>query len=110
MNIRVYVAGPITKGDFMANVRAALDAGDALRNRGFYPFVPHLFGFWHLAHPRHYESWMELDFEYLLLCHALLRLPGDSSGADREVALARLKGIPVFESIEDLAQHFAVAA
>lgn len=109
-NIRIYVAGPITKGDQFANVRAAVDAANQLADLGFFPFVPHLFAHWHIIHPRHYEAWMALDFEYLSVCHALLRLPGESAGADREVAFARERGIPVFTSVIDLQMNFTVAA
>jgi len=39
-----------------------------------------------------------------LKCNAVLRLPGESKGADAEVALAEENGIDVFYSIEDLIQ------
>jgi len=32
----------------------------------------------------------------------MLRLPGESSGADRETAKAKALGIPVFETFKDL--------
>lgn len=40
-------------------------------------------------------------------CDAVLRLPGDSSGADTDVAIARERGIPVYF---DLAEVPALAA
>jgi hypothetical protein len=40
---------------------------------------------------------MRMDFDWLRACDVLLRLPGESSGADREAALAREFGIAVFE-------------
>ncbi len=103
--IRVYVAGPITKGDYMANVRKAIDAAHALREHGFLPYVPHLSALWHFVHPREYEDWMEQDFAWIEQCHALLRVPGESSGADREMTFAREHNIPVFESIEALVER-----
>ena len=33
-------------------------------------------------------------------------MPGKSSGADEEVELAKTLGIPVFTSIDALAEHF----
>jgi len=33
-------------------------------------------------------------------CDAVLRLPGESTGADQDVAIARERGIPVYERIE----------
>ncbi|WP_425147259.1 hypothetical protein [Deinococcus sp.] len=36
------------------------------------------------------------------LCHAVLRLEGDSKGADNDVRLARERGIPVYLRLEDV--------
>lgn len=99
---RVYVAGPITKGDYMMNVRKAIDAAHEIRELGLLPYVPHLSAMWHLVYPREYEDWMEQDFAWVEQCHALFRVAGESSGADREMEFARSKNIPVFESIEHL--------
>ena len=38
----------------------------------------------------------------LLPLDAVLRLPGESSGADNDVRLARARGIPVYASVEDV--------
>ena len=35
-------------------------------------------------------------------CDAVLRLPGDSTGADNDVRIARERGIPVYYSIDEL--------
>ena len=35
-------------------------------------------------------------------CDAVLRLPGDSTGADADVAIARERGLPVYYRIEDV--------
>lgn len=35
-------------------------------------------------------------------CDAVLRLPGDSGGADQDVAIARDRGLPVWYRIEDV--------
>jgi hypothetical protein len=56
--------------------------------------------------PRPYEFWLELDNQFLPCCAAVLRLPGESSGADKEVELARKLGIPAFTSIDAVAQYF----
>lgn len=105
----VYIAGPYTKGDVAKNVRNALEAANKLADLGFAPFVPHLTHFWHLVFPRDYEFWLRLDNTFLPFCDALLRLPGDSHGADEEVALANTKNIPVFYDVPTLLQHFPSA-
>lgn len=99
---RIYVAGPISIGDMAQHVRVAIDASTALLELGYYPFCPHLTHFWHLIHPQEYEKWMEYDFEWLGQCDALLRLPGESPGADREVEFAKKHNMPVFHTIEEL--------
>lgn len=104
---KVYVAGPYTRGDVATNVRKAIEAASSLVDRGFAPFVPHLTHFWHILSPRPYEFWLDLDFEYLRCCDAVLRLPGESSGADREVELAKSLGIPVFEWASEVDWYFS---
>ena len=38
----------------------------------------------------------------LQLCEGVLRLPGDSKGADNDVRIARERGIPVWYGLEDV--------
>src|SRR3954469_7844019 len=35
-------------------------------------------------------------------CDAVLRLPGESRGADQDVAIARRRGIPVYPSLDEV--------
>jgi hypothetical protein len=35
-------------------------------------------------------------------CDAVLRLPGESTGADQDVAIARERGLPVYHSLEEI--------
>ncbi len=102
---RVYVAGPYTQGDVAINVRRAMLAASELMDHGYAPYVPHLTHFEHMAFPRPYNDWLKQDNQFLPCCDALLRLPGDSTGADGEVEFAERLGIPVFKSIEDLRIH-----
>ena len=106
MIARIYVAGPYTKGDVAINVRNAYEAANRLADLGFAPFVPHATHFWHMLFPRPYEFWLDLDNEFLPCCGALLRLPGESSGADKEVELARKLGLPIFTEIDQIVRHF----
>ncbi len=99
--MRVYVAGPYTKGDPCVNTHAAIQAGNLLLDAGHAPFVPHLSHFWHTTTPRPYEDWMRLDFAFVEVCDALVRLPGESSGADREVEHARRFDVPVFFGVDE---------
>lgn len=99
-NKRVYIAGPYTQGDVAVNVANAIQAGAVLMNHGIRPFVPHLSHFAHMMFPRPYEDWIYQDLEWLRCCGALLRLPGESPGADVEVAHARKWEIPVYTSMD----------
>ena len=58
-------------------------------------------------HTKGYEQWMKLDLAWLDKCDALLRLPGESPGSDREVDAAKERGIPVYYSVRAVA--FAVS-
>lgn len=110
MRERIYVAGPYTKGDVAENVHKAFKAANDLADLGFAPFVPHFTHFWHLIFQRPYEFWLELDNQFLPCCQAILRLPGESNGADKEVAYAEKLGIPIFHDIASLDKHFKVKA
>ena len=100
--IAVYIASPYTKGDVAVNVRESFIVADELVKLGYAPFPPLFSHFWHFLSPKPYETWTTLDKEWVLRCDCLLRLPGESSGADAEVALAVENNIPVFYSIGEL--------
>ena len=100
--IHVYVAGPYTKGDVVVNVAEAIKVGDRLMELGYIPFIPHFTHFWHFLHHRPWEDWIKYDAEWVKRCDALLRIPGESTGADIEVKQAEGLEIPVFYSLEQL--------
>jgi hypothetical protein len=103
---RVYLAAPYTKGDVAVNVRTAVLAAGRVFDAGHFPYLPHLFHFWHMIAPRPYADWMILDHVWLEVCDVLIRLPGDSDGADAEDAYARELRIPVYYSVDEfLADH-----
>jgi len=103
---KVYIAGPYTHGDVMLNIKCAVEIGNKLFEYGFIPFIPHLTGFWHLIFPHPYEKWMMYDEEWLKSCDALLRIDGESAGADKEVRLAEELNIPVFYDTAELTIYF----
>lgn len=103
MRIKVYVAGPYTIAP-LENTLTAIDAADRLLSLGYAPFIPHLSHFWDERHTHDYPTWIDWCLEWVKCCDAILRLPGESKGADIETELAAAIDIPVFESIEDLHQ------
>lgn len=100
--MKIYIAGPYTKGDVAQNVRKAIFAGDQVAERGHVPFIPHLTHFWHMLHPHAYEFWLEQDLAWLKECDAILRLPGESAGADSEVDYMESIGKPVFHHFSEI--------
>lgn len=112
--IKVYIASPYAIGDTAINVKNQIDVAEILMNNNFVPFVPLLSHFQHMIHPRPSQDWLSIDFEWIPSCDCLLRLPGDSYGADEEVKLANKLGIPVFivdkleDAIENIKRHFNI--
>jgi len=109
MRPRVYISGPLTSsGNVLENIDRAVSTARALIEAGFAPFTPHLS--WHIDPGETYphELWMDIDLPWVSAADAVLRLPGESLGADIECEHARQLGIPVVHSITALADHFAV--
>lgn len=90
----VYVAGPIT-GNPWGCVRQGTDAFRSLREIGCTPFLPQLSVLHEMVDPMPHADWLAYDFEIIRRCDALLRLPGESKGADAEVEFAKSLGLPV---------------
>ncbi|HBR55367.1 MAG TPA: hypothetical protein DEA82_14745 [Flavobacteriaceae bacterium] len=103
---KIFIAGPYTIGDVAMNVKKAMDLSNDLMELGFAPYCPHLTHFLHMNHHQPYEKWLELDKEYLKVCDALIRIKGESKGADGEVNLAQQIKIPVFTDLETLVAFF----
>jgi hypothetical protein len=95
----VYIAGPYAHPDPVVNTRRACEVGKQLFDEGSVtPLVPHTTLIWHMAFPADVGYWYAYDLELLAHCDALLRLEGESWGADQEVAFAAGHGIAVFFS------------
>lgn len=114
MKKRVYIAHPITIGDLTSNINRSIDAFRELMRLGFAPMCPGFSAFAGGINSVGYaepeilpngtdpEDWMDVDLPWVSVAEALLRLPGESTGADREAGLAAQLGIPVFYTIEEL--------
>lgn len=97
--LRVYLAGPMTKGSTFGNVVHAITWGKQLLADGFAPYIPQLDAFMMLADDEPKVEWptfLEWDLEWVKVSEAVLRLPGESKGADLEVERAMGEGIPIF--------------
>lgn len=132
MRKRAYIAGPISKGDLCHNLNQASATNAALAKAGFAPMCPHWSAYSKTARREiltdddgeqwvaviaeatiqgndeiSYAEWMEISLSWVGAADALLRLPGESAGADLEVTHAKKYGVPVFTSIESLIAYFA---
>lgn len=93
----VYVAAPYTRPDPVHNTHLLIAAVDDIVDDGVVtPVAPHLTLLWHIVKPRPLEFWYAYDLATVARCDSVLRLPGESTGADREVEFARTRDIPVF--------------
>ena len=61
---------------------------------------------WHLISLHEYKEWLGYDLSWLERCDALVRLPGESNGADGEVNRALALWLPVFESVDELIANY----
>ena len=105
--IKVYIARPYTIGDTCKNVRRQMRVYKQRVRRGFIPYAPLWSHFQELYEPLDSkDKWMEIDFEWVKACDCVLRLGGDSEGAEEEVKLAKEIGIPVFYSLLELVLNY----
>jgi hypothetical protein len=108
MRPRIYVSGPMAKTPYVGP-RAALLLARRLWIAGWHPVVPHMNALFEMvAGPLDPNSadgvggWLEYDFSMMVGCVAIVRVGGAlldvaSSGADRELALAKLMGIRILD-------------
>jgi hypothetical protein len=107
MKYVIYIASPYTKGDNFINVQRQIDAANKLLDAGFVPFSPLLQTVYLNAQKeRDYHLWIKNDYLFIEKCDGLLRLDGESLGADGEVNKAELLDIPVFYSIGKVIKYF----
>lgn len=113
-DLLVYIAGPISRGDLQQNVQQACQAGIRLMKAGIPVIVPHLTCYMGQVYdgqgaipevlPRGtvIEDWYGMSLAEVRRCDAVLRLPGESRGADLEVEEMEKKGGPVFRNVQDV--------
>lgn len=95
---RIYLSGPITKGDRTLNFATACSIHKELMERGFSVLNPML----SMMHPDawviDHETWLENDLPWVACADIVLRLLGESKGAEAECRLAELSGVEVTTS------------
>jgi hypothetical protein len=98
---RVYVSGPITKGNRTTNFYQGCQAQKLLMESGEYAVMNPMLTIMHPDEPNiSWDCWLATDLAFIEVCDELIRLPGESRGGDRETAYAREIGIPVVEACD----------
>ena len=100
--MKVYIAGPYSVGGVEENVKRAIAEGETLMRAGHVAFVPHLYHTWDLVYKHNWHEWMVQCLHWVRACDALVRIPGESKGADIEVMVAMSHSMGVFESAIEL--------
>ena len=107
MNPLVYVAGPVSS-DPWGCVQPAVRLMAPMLDVGLVPVIPQLSVLAELVNPGalDYEQWLDYDIQLIRHCSGLIRLPGESPGADREVAYARRQESIAFVHVwADIPEH-----
>lgn len=98
MSQMLYLAGPYTRDDPVANTHRAIHVATAVHDlTGWLPICPHLTLLWHLVDPHEVDYWYDYDLAIIEHCAAIVRLPGPSTGADREMDFATTIGLETVE-------------
>ena len=100
----IYIASPYTLGDHAENVAVQMNAAHKILDMGHCPITPLLSHFLHIHRQRPYEEWLKMDLSLVEKCDILLRLPGESKGADIEVEHAYKCAKPVVRNFDELAE------
>jgi hypothetical protein len=98
------------QGFNMTAIHDAIDTQLMLVNNGFAPICPQLTTFCELLYPGRvpYADWLDLDLTFVQISDVVFRLPGESKGADGEVAYAHAHSIPVVYSYSELFEVFTL--
>lgn len=94
--LTVYIAGPYTNGDCAANTGDAIRVFGRLAEMGVCPICPHTSMLIQMIAPQRWERWIDFGLEMVRRSDCVLRMAGESRGADIEVSEALALGIPVF--------------
>lgn len=105
---KVYIIGPYSIGNKEQNVFNMMKIANDLIEHNFCPFIPLLYHYQNLKFPQNEEIWKKLDNTWLSYCDIILRIPGKSIGGDNEVKLAKDLNKPIYYSLEELCEIYAI--
>jgi len=104
--IKVYLAAPYSHGDREANLRRSIDIAEELMVAGFVVFNPLLDRYHQAVHRHEHSFWMEQGKAWIDCCDMVMRIPGQSLGADEEEDYAEKLNIPVLHNVNMIKSYF----
>ncbi len=95
---RIYISGPISKGDRNHHLYQSLVVEQSLFEAGFATYNPivSMQRPFNIPSPDMHKAYLENDFSWVYASHAVVRMPGESVGGDMETDFARENKIPVY--------------
>ncbi len=107
----VYIAGALRSDipGYISNLHRMIKSGEEVRRNGMSVFIPGLDVLQGLIMgDMEFEDYFQNSFAILPRCDAIFLTPGweSSKGTAREIAYAKSLGIPVFDDIVELKNHF----
>jgi hypothetical protein len=100
----VYISSPYSIGDKQENVKRQMYYSNLLIDAGMCPITPLLNHYQNELYPQEYDKWLSIDIELVRRADVVLRLSGESYGADAEEVEASANGIPICYNVEELLQ------
>jgi hypothetical protein len=118
-SMMILIAGPYRSGTgddpakMAANLKRLEEASWPIFEKGHVPMIGEWVALpiWHMAGGKAvgdslYDRILHpMAGRLLAHCDAVLRLPGDSKGAENDVRIARERGIPVYFDISEIPDH-----
>lgn len=105
----VFISAPYSLPDPATNIKRVSRVASRLATSGrLFPVAPVLLCHaWEQTVGQSYEFWIEYTKRFVENTDSLLRLSGESDGADGEVELANSLGIPIFYDVDSILEWSA---
>ena len=103
--LRVYISGPYSSNP-EENTKIACGYWQILWEMGYAPQCPHWSHIQTRVSDLPHSKWLEYDCSWISANDVVLRIPGESDGAEIEVAYANLIKVPVVHSLGELNEQF----
>ena len=111
--MRIYIYAPYRgeNSDIIAlNVLRAVEIAERLAKNGFWDtFIPHLYCYWDNKYEHPHEFWMKKCLAEVRRSDVLVGCGVITEGCSQEVEEARVRGIPVYNTVDEFLKDYNVA-